>query len=260
MELTSDKRHTKVMVLVLFVQQSSWLMHWIESFKGGVAVSQKQGDERTTTIIKVVRDEKQSGRYIIYFEHAEPLNVHEDVMVKYRLLRGTEVTLDFMEEIIRADEKNKAYVQSLKYLQRKPRTRNEIAKYLLQKAYEEDIIAQVLDQLEREWLVDDAAYAEQWTEQRVTRHYKGRRWVQHELKQKGVHEQHIANAMAALDPEQERESAMAAAKKKWRQTSGESMLRQQKVAAFLARRGYPMDLCRQAARDAAQDIEEETDD
>lgn len=223
-------------------------------------MSQEQRGERLTTVVKVVRDEKQSGRYIVYFEHAEPLNVHEDVLVKYRLMRGAEVSLDFMEEIIRADEKNKAYVQSLKYLQRKPRTRNEIAKYLLQKAYEEDIITQVLDQLEREWLVDDAAYAEQWTEQRVTRHHKGRRWVQHELKQKGVHEQHIANAMAALDPEQEWDSALAAAKKKWRQTSGESVLRQQKVAAFLARRGYPMDMCRQAARKAAQDVEAETDE
>ena len=221
-------------------------------------MSQDQGGERLTTVVKVVRDEKQAGRYIVYFEHAEPLNVHEDVLVKYRLIRGAEVSLDFMEEIIRADEKNKAYVQSLKYLQRKPRTRNEIAKYLLQKAYEEDIITQVLDQLEREWLVDDAAYAEQWTEQRVMRHHKGRRWVQHELKQKGVHEQHIANAMAALDPEQEWDSALAAAKKKWRQTSGESVLRQQKVAAFLARRGYPMDMCRQAARKAAQDVEAET--
>lgn len=223
-------------------------------------MSQQARDERTTMIVKVVRDEKQSGRYTIYFEHAEPLNVHEDVMVKYRLLRGTEVSLDFMEEIIRADEKNKAYVQSLKYLQRKPRTRNEIAKYLLQKAYEEDIIAQVLEQLEREWLVDDAVYAAQWAEQRVNRHYKGRRWIQQELKQKGVQEQHIADAMAAIDPEQEKESARAAAKKKWRQTSGDSKSRQQKVAAFLARRGYPTDLCRQAARDVAQDIEEDTED
>ncbi|MGZ9584561.1 regulatory protein RecX [Paenibacillus marinisediminis] len=223
-------------------------------------MNENQDNNRLTTVIKVERDEKQSGRYTIYFEHAEPLNVHEDVMIKFRLLRGSEVSLDFMEEIVRADEKSRAYVQSLKYLQHKPRTRSEIAKYLLQKAYDEGIIAQVLDQLEREWLVDDAAYAEQWMEQRVTRHHKGRRWVQHELKQKGVHERHIANAMSALDPDQEWASALAAAKKKWRQTSGETPLRRQKVAAYLARRGYPMELCRRAASEAAQHVEAEMEE
>lgn len=213
-----------------------------------------------TTVLKVERDEKQAGRYTIYFEHAAPLNVHEDVMIKYRLFKGTEVSLDFMEEIVRADEKNRAYVQALKYLQRKPRTRTEIARHLKEKAYEEDIITQVQDQLEREWLVDDAAYAEQWTEQRVTRHYKGKRWVQHELKQKGVKEHHIQQAMAAVDPDIEWESARTAASKKWRQTSGETALRRQKVAAFLARRGFPMDMCRRAAYEASQYIEEQLED
>ena len=223
-------------------------------------MNDEQGAKRMTTVIKVERDDKQTGRYTIYFEHAEPLNVHEDVMIKYRLLKGTEVSLDCMEEIVRADEKNRAYVHSLKHLQRKPRTRSEIAKYLMQKDYDEGIIHQVLDQLEREWLVDDAAYAEQWAEQRVTRHYKGRRWIQPELKQKGVHEQHIANAMASLDPEQEWESALAAARKKWRQTSGETHIKKQKVAAFLARRGFPMELCRRAAGEAAQDIEDDIEE
>ncbi|WP_229106459.1 regulatory protein RecX [Paenibacillus sp. 1001270B_150601_E10] len=215
----------------------------------------------TTIIVRVEKDEQQSGRYVIHFEHAAPLNVHEDVMIKYRLLKGTEVSLSFMEEIIRADEKNKAYVHALKYLQRKPKTRAELHRYLSQKAYEAEIIDTVLNQLEQEWLVDDASYAEAWLEQRVVRHHKGRRLVQQELKQKGVHARHIARAMDALDPEQERESALHAAHKKWRQTSGEPFLRKQKVAAFLARRGYPSDLARQAANQAASEEQfEETEE
>ncbi|WP_338113786.1 regulatory protein RecX [Paenibacillus aquistagni] len=205
----------------------------------------------TTVIVRVEKDEQQSRRYQIYFEHAAPLNVHEDVMVKYRLLKGAEVSLSFMEEIIRADEKNKAYVHSLKYLQRKPRTRVELFRYLSQKGYEAEIIENVLDQLEQEWLVNDASYAEAWLSQRVFRHHKGRRLVQQELKQKGVHAAHIVKALEGLDPEEELESAIAAARKKWRQTSGEHYLRKQKVAAFLARRGYPNGIARQAAQQAA---------
>ncbi|MEQ7053982.1 MULTISPECIES: regulatory protein RecX [Paenibacillus] len=213
--------------------------------------------ERIVTITRVERIERQAGRYKIHFDGAEPLEVHEDVMVKFRLLKGTELSLDSLTEILRADEGNKAYVQAIKYLQRKPRTRIELARKLAQKGYEDGIVQEVLDRLEREWLVDDKSYAMQWTHQRLNRHMKGRRWIQHELKQKGVQERHIETALHSIDPDEEWDSALTAARKKWRQTKGELHLRKQKVAAFLARRGYPMDMARRAAYTAADERSEE---
>lgn len=213
--------------------------------------------ERIVTITRVERIERQAGRYKIHFDGAEPLEVHEDVMVKFRLLKGTELSLDSLTEILRADEGNKAYVQAIKYLQRKPRTRIELARKLAQKGYEDGIVQEVLDRLEREWLVDDKSYAMQWTHQRLNGHMKGRRWIQHELKQKGVQERHIETALHSIDPDEEWDSALTAARKKWRQTKGELHLRKQKVAAFLARRGYPMDMARRAAYTAADERSEE---
>ncbi|MCM3291644.1 RecX family transcriptional regulator [Paenibacillus sp. MER 180] len=213
--------------------------------------------ERIVTITRVERIERQAGRYKIHFDGAEPLEVHEDVMVKFRLLKGTELSLDSLTEILRADEGNKAYVQAIKYLQRKPRTRIELARNLAQKGYEDGIVQEVLDRLEREWLVDDKSYAMQWAHQRLNRHMKGRRWIQHELKQKGVQERHIETALHSIDPDEEWNSALSAARKKWRQTKGDLHLRKQKVAAFLARRGYPMDMARRAAYTAADERSEE---
>ncbi|WP_036605347.1 regulatory protein RecX [Paenibacillus assamensis] len=210
-----------------------------------------QQDE--TIIVKVQLDEKQRNRYVIFFEHAAPINVHEDTMVKYRLTKGSEVSISFLEEIIRADEQHKGYIQALTYLQRKPRTRMEMAKYLQQKEYDDETIPIVLDRLEREWLVDDAAYAEQWAEQRITRHSKGSRWIRQELKQKGVHENHIRTAIESIDPEQEWESAVGAAAKKWRQTRGETYIRKNKVAAYLARRGFSSEMSRKAAQQVADE-------
>ncbi|OBY78449.1 RecX family transcriptional regulator [Paenibacillus sp. KS1] len=213
--------------------------------------------ERIVTITRVERIERQAGRYKIHFDGAEPLEAHEDVMVKFRLLKGTELSLDSLTEILRADEGNKAYVQAIKYLQRKPRTRIELARNLAQKGYEDGIVQEVLDRLEREWLVDDKSYAMQWAHQRLNRHMKGRRWIQHELKQKGVQERHIETALHSIDPDEEWNSALSAARKKWRQTKGDLHLRKQKVAAFLARRGYPMDMARRAAYTAADERSEE---
>lgn len=215
--------------------------------------SRLKDSERIVTITRVERVERQAGRYTIHFDGAAPVEVHEDVMIKFRLLKGSELSLDSLTEILRADEGNKAYVQAIKYLQRKPRTRIELARNLAQKGYEDGIVQEVLDRLEREWLVDDKSYAMQWAHQRLNRHMKGRRWIQHELKQKGVQDRHIETALHSIDPEEEWDSALHAARKKWRQTKGEMHLRKQKVAVFLARRGFPMDMARRAAYAAADE-------
>lgn len=216
-------------------------------------------EERIVTIMRVEQDRTQRGRYVLHFDSGESLNVHEDVMIKYRLLKGADIAIDAIDDILRADEGNKAYVQALRHLQRKPRTRMEMIRHLSQKGYEEGIVLEAVSRLEDERLVDDRAYAEQWAYERTAMHAKGRRFIEQELKQKGVQEHHIAAALTSIDPEEERDGAQRAAAKKWRQTQGEPHMRKQKVIAFLLRRGYPMDLARRAAEEAAQEADAEDD-
>lgn len=209
------------------------------------------GPDRERTITAVERDAKQSRRYIIYADGEPVLNVHEDIMVKYRLLKGAVLFEEDIRAIVRADELQQAYVQALRYLERKPRTSKEIAVRLTQKGFEAELIEQVIRRLEDERFVDDALYAEQWTKQRVYGHKKGRIWVKHELQQKGVSKEEIAQAIEQLEPERELESAIQAGLKKWRQTKGSVKERKQKTAAYLLRRGYPGELAYRAIRTIA---------
>lgn len=203
-------------------------------------------------------------RYRIHFG-SYPIEVHEDVMIKYRMIKGAAFAKSDLEEIIAADERQRSYGDALLYLSRKPRTTYEIALRLGEKGWSEDTIGDVIRRLTQEGLVDDAAYAQEWARQRVGSRGKGKLWVRHELRQKGIAKPLIEEALGEVSEEDEYDSAFQLGLKKWNSTKGEFMERKRKTGAFLMRRGYSGELVskvvrelgRQEGQENAEDWEEE---
>ncbi|MCM3128788.1 regulatory protein RecX [Paenibacillus provencensis] len=196
--------------------------------------------------LEITRVEKLRGRearYMISFGKYE-LSVLEDVMIKYRMIKGNSFHKTELEEIVIADEKQRAYVQSLKFLERKPRTRHEMTQKLKQKEYMDSIIEDVLLRLERERLIDDEFYAKEWARQRISNHRKGKLWVGQELRQKGIAKDHIQLALGEVSVEEEWDSAMTAGRKKWDQVKGDMLEKKRKTYPFLMRRGYSGEVTR----------------
>ncbi len=117
-------------------------------------------DGQELVITAVERQPRQKGRYLISFGEYT-LSIHEDVMIKYRMLKGNVFTKQELEDIVVADEKQRAYVQALKYLERKQRTRKELADRLREKEYTQAVIEHALQRLEQESLINDELYAKQ---------------------------------------------------------------------------------------------------
>ncbi|MFU1792449.1 regulatory protein RecX [Paenibacillus azoreducens] len=207
------------------------------------------------TITAVEREPKQKGRYLISFGEYK-LSVHEDVMIKFRMMKGQVFTKQELEEIVLADEKQRAYVQALKYLERKQRTRKELEDRLRQKEFGYAVIEQALQRLEQEGLVNDELYAKQWAEQRISGQRKGRSWVKQELRQKGVDNLLIGEALAEVSREQEFESCLIVGRKKWHQTRGEIMDRKRKTGAFLMRRGFSGEMARKVINECIRENNE----
>ncbi|OPA77855.1 hypothetical protein BVG16_14580 [Paenibacillus selenitireducens] len=196
-------------------------------------------------ITSVEREPRRAHRYRVYINEELAFSVHEDIMVKFRLVKGMLIEHRDLHSIMVADELQKAYVQAIRFLGSKPRTRHEIEQRLSQKGYEGSLIQQVLERLTHEQLIDDGQYAKQWTDQRVRNHKKGRLMIKHELQQKGIDKSQIAEAMEELDLEAEQESAFQVGYRKWQNTKGERFDRKQKTFAFLMRRGFPSQVVRQ---------------
>ncbi|WP_234032645.1 regulatory protein RecX [Paenibacillus faecalis] len=192
-------------------------------------------EELIITSVKMLR--KPKHRYQIAFD-SYVLSIHEDIMIQFRMMKGSVFRKEELKEIVAADERQQAYVEALKFLERKPRTAQEIARRLHQKGMTAEGIEETVIRLQQERLVDDELYAKQWAEQRITGQKKGRMWVRQELRQKGIQTELIAKALNEVSEEDELQSAYIIGRKKWYQTKGDALERKRKTGAFLMRRGF----------------------
>ena len=201
-------------------------------------------------ITSVLMLKRPKHRYRISFG-VYTLEVHEDVMIKYRMIKGAVFTKAELEEIVSADERQQGYADALKFLSLKPRTAYEISHRLGEKGWGEETIQDVLGRLQSEGYVDDAAYAQEWASQRVRLRGKGKLWVKHELRQKGVSKSLIEEALGEVSEDDEFESALQLGLKKWQATTGEPLDRKRKTGAFLQRRGFSGSIVSRVMRELA---------
>ena len=138
-----------------------------------------------------------------------------------------------------------AYNRVLNYLSYRPRSRAEVVTYLQKRDVPAGQIETVLARLERAGLLDDKAFAQFWVENRERFRPRGRRALRYELRNKGISDRLIDEALTSVDGA---ESAYRAAEKKARQLRHQDELTfRRKLIAYLARRGFDYDVAREVA-------------
>ncbi|WP_236652444.1 regulatory protein RecX [Streptacidiphilus neutrinimicus] len=143
----------------------------------------------------------------------------------------------------------------LRLLTGSARTRRQLADTLRRKEIPDEVAEQVLDRLTEVGLIDDAAYARSWVEQRQRNRGLARRALAGELRAKGVDSALVAEAVAEVDPDDEEAAARRLVERKLASTrSLDRQVRLRRLAGMLARRGYPEGLALRVVR-AALDAE-----
>jgi regulatory protein len=131
------------------------------------------------------------------------------------------------------------------------RSRNELERRLTSAGFERDEIAETLDRLSAVGLVDDEAFARSFAEHAVGTRGEGRRAVESALVAKGVARETIELVVSDVTRERGDESERALALARFRAArlaSAEPATAYRKLFSFLARRGYPPSVAREAAR------------
>ncbi len=173
------------------------------------------------------------------------VNIHLDGEFAFGLARITAAWLkigDVLSEEKIAELKNKddgerALQQALLFLSYRARSEKEIKQNLLKHEYSESIIEQTLERLRESKLANDHQFAKTWVENRNTFRPRSKRMLTMELRQKGLDEETVTNAIADVD-----ENALAyetAKKRATRFTGLERSEFRKKLSDFLARRGFP---------------------
>jgi len=139
----------------------------------------------------------------------------------------------------------------LRLLTHAPQTRAQLADALSRRGIPGEIADNVLERFTDVGLIDDAAFARAWVE---SRHYSrglAGRALSAELKQRGVADDEIRDAVAGLGPEAEVATARELAARKLAATRGQpTQARLRRLTGMLARKGYPPELAFRVIREA----------
>ena len=163
-----------------------------------------------------------------------------------------------MENAEKSDPVSVARLICLQQLERKPRTRAELAETLSRRGVPEAAAETVLSRFTEVGLIDDAAYAKQWVEQRHSSRGSASRALSMELRQKGIAPEIVAGAVAELDSETEAATARALVRRKFRSLARFDVpTRTRRLVSFLARKGYSGELAYRVVREELELSESE---
>lgn len=198
----------------------------------------EQEQQQISIITSVEKQKRAKYRYNIFLNEEYAFSVHEDILIKHRLVKGESVDQQDLEKIIQDEEQNNAYMKALRAIGRRPHSSSELKRKLKESGYESSVIDWVIEKLASQNYLNDQEFAQMWTDSRIISQKKGRNLVRQELQQKGIDKEFVKHAMENINPEDEITGAMKIAQTKWKQTSGEIFDKKRKTAAFLMRRGY----------------------
>lgn len=103
----------------------------------------------------------------------------------------------------------------------------------------EDVAAAVLDRFEAVDLIDDEEFARQWVRSRHVGRGLARRALAYELRQRGVEDVVVREAVEEIDPDQELAAARALVRRRLPAMRGDDPARRtRRLAGMLARKGY----------------------
>jgi regulatory protein len=149
------------------------------------------------------------------------------------------------------DPEARARLVCLRLLTHAPQTRAQLADALSRRGIPAEIADNVLERFTDVGLIDDAAFAKAWVE---SRHYSrglAGRALTAELKQRGVADDEIREAVDGLGPDAEVATARELVARKLAATKGQpTQARVRRLTGMLARKGYPPGLAFRVIREA----------
>ena len=170
---------------------------------------------------------------------------------------GQELSDEKIAALQAEDSQEVAYQKVIRYLSYRQRSTDEVRRHLEKQGASPEITETVMERLLRNGLIDDQRLAQDWVENRSDHRPRSRRALVYEMKQKGIPEGAIEQALVDWDEE---EMAYQAARKQARKIKHLDWLEfRQKMVAHLARRGFSYETAAPAVSRIWQEMSEYKD-
>jgi len=194
-------------------------------------------------ITRITTQKKNKHRYNIFIDegHGERFgfSVDEDVLIQYNLRKGLELDDAMQATLCEQDTWQQSYSKVIRYLSYRMRTKQEVYDYLLKNDVEQEHVAQIIERLIEQNLLDDRSFSEAFVNTRIQTTLKGPELIKKELMQKGVRAEIADGAVMLIDIDVQHEKAQKIVEKKLKKSSKHSQRKQlQHIHANLMRQGF----------------------
>ena len=200
-------------------------------------------------------------RINLYVDGRFLLGVNAEIVLKMGLQVEQELLPEQLEQLRSEEAEQQAVDRALNYLSFRPRSREEVRRYLRRKETPPEIIEAALARLDRLDFVNDRAFAEFWIETRGQFNPRGAHALKNELRMKGV-EREVVDEL--VDDEQDEERALRAGRKKAMSlvnTPNMDYARfRNRLGSFLQRRGFGYDVTTRTVRVLWNELKEEPEE
>jgi len=195
-------------------------------------------------ITKIEVQKKRKNRYSIYLDEEFAFGLDQDVVLKFGLCKGDELSEKEIEEILASEEMKTAKERAFRFLAYRDRSEKEIVDKLKEIGYKDSIVGWVLSELKRLKLIDDARFSVSFAKSKIVSKPMGEYLLRRELLNKGISEKHILIAIeeAYQEKDQTTVAAELTQKKAKRLGNLEKRKAKKRLCDLLLRRGFSWDV------------------
>jgi regulatory protein len=213
---------------------------------------------------------KDAQRVNVFVDGEFAIGVSLTTITKAGLHVGRQLSAEEFAKLEQTESGDKAYLAALRFLEARPRSIAEVRTRLGRKDFAPEAIDAAIARLSELELLDDAAFARYWVENRQAYRPRGAGALRDELRRKGIDADVTAEVMnddaLAID---EAASAMELARAALRKyaSSHDRNAFSRRMGSYLQRRGYTFEVIRpivdqlwSEVSEAAEENEEDSDD
>lgn len=192
--------------------------------------------------MKIIKYQKKNNdAYLLTLENNEKIILHTNTILKYELLINKEIPPYLLNEILASDNKEKAYLVALKYLQIKMRSIKELKNHL--KGYPDDLVSEIVKRLCNEGYLNDLNYTKSYINDKVYLNYWGPQRIKNNLLREEIDESVIVNELEKVNIETWQDNARKIVNKKLKTINkGSKKMVLLKIMQELRSLGYDEDI------------------
>jgi len=193
-------------------------------------------NEGVMTQISAIRVGKSQHRVNVLLDGKFAFSLEAEVAAEERLQVGQELSRSQIEALARSDHFQRCLNAAVRYLGYRPRSESEIRERLKRRNFDADSVDAVINRLKEQGLVDDAAFAQFWKENRESFSPRSGWLTKLELKRKGVTTDTIDQMVGDID---DADSAYRAAQGKVHSLPlSDYQVFRRRLGDYLKRRGF----------------------